>query len=859
MPCSIAVNSLPTYYVTRCQIFKPQPLRYCSPSHFVAYAPAQARTTNSNQQQAWRPWQQPFTAAFAATAPLTKSLSHLSISSLDNGSLMAEQNSQKHQRAEGPSPTDTTGSQSKKRRTSYVRVDVWAPWRYAPEFWDRLSMIHMTRKAMVELNRRNSIRHDSPALPPTAPVVLAQPPVRAAAAIDRGLVRSARHGGLDLSDLRGYPYPVIVRPSPETSSGSRSSRSQSIKSGDRASTSPISVTTTTTTEKSTPYNLDFDLHLTDHRVHTVYSSQAPDLGEIIAAVAVPRSSLSPSKFSDGAFEDFQENNELAQQEDDVMADVIPTIIGPHQNTEASARSEVFRNLEHLTDGTLSRANPDLCYGAFPEELDRSIRDELADHILPSTRSDEPMAPNFFLDVKGTDGCAAVATRQARYYGAIGARGMHSLQNHGIEEPRYDLQAYTYSSTYMNGMLRLFAHYLSAPLTHGGRPEYHMTQVDAWDMTNDIESFRRGATAFRNARDLAKQHRDNFIKAANIRAGVAVEEDEDDMQEIYEIDARAFHEFGDFADYLAMQSAAEGLWQNIDDDWTDVFHDSPEAVVASHYLYVGEDAQEPIQVPTTPEFAALSVSSPTSFTSSRSSSPSRSKLPQSPSQSPSSKASRSSKDQTRPADQGTVEMAPFDVISMQSGDRVTEYFKKGQSYFTWSAFFESLQQDIPRHEHAMDAANSPPAEPHTTRSSPRHLYPAFIVVSITLTFPDGAFFVTARIGITVVMACRLCSRQCRICHARFADIMTMHWTRLENTMRRSDTLKTEHVSTLSPTDSAAQMGKALATSDADCVVKMEHGTVIAAGTAQDLVVAGHLTKSTTSSEIAELPIMRNSLR
>jgi hypothetical protein len=37
------------------------------------------------------------------------------------------------------------------------------------------------------------------------------------------------------------------------------------------------------------------------------------------------------------------------------------------------------------------------------------------------------------------------------------------------------------------------------------------------MTGNIDSFRRGATALRNARDLAKGHRDRFIQAANTRA------------------------------------------------------------------------------------------------------------------------------------------------------------------------------------------------------------------------------------------------------------------------------------------------------------------------------------------------------
>ncbi|KAH7377242.1 hypothetical protein B0T11DRAFT_273839 [Plectosphaerella cucumerina] len=54
----------------------------------------------------------------------------------------------------------------------------------------------------------------------------------------------------------------------------------------------------------------------------------------------------------------------------------------------------------------------------------------------------------------------------------------------------------------------------APTTDGRPPEYHMTQLKAYAMTNDRDTFVQGATAFRNARDLAKHHRDSLILAAN---------------------------------------------------------------------------------------------------------------------------------------------------------------------------------------------------------------------------------------------------------------------------------------------------------------------------------------------------------
>ncbi|KAK8141919.1 hypothetical protein G3M48_009680 [Beauveria asiatica] len=52
----------------------------------------------------------------------------------------------------------------------------------------------------------------------------------------------------------------------------------------------------------------------------------------------------------------------------------------------------------------------------------------------------------------------------------------------MDEPVYDGNAHTYSSTYHNGQLMLYAHHLTAPTADGERPEYHMTQIDTWGMT-----------------------------------------------------------------------------------------------------------------------------------------------------------------------------------------------------------------------------------------------------------------------------------------------------------------------------------------------------------------------------------------
>jgi hypothetical protein len=53
---------------------------------------------------------------------------------------------------------------------------------------------------------------------------------------------------------------------------------------------------------------------------------------------------------------------------------------------------------------------DIYYGVYPEQLARSACNDLAGHIILLTMEDKPMALNFFLEVKGPDGKAAVATR-----------------------------------------------------------------------------------------------------------------------------------------------------------------------------------------------------------------------------------------------------------------------------------------------------------------------------------------------------------------------------------------------------------------------------------------------------------------
>lgn len=279
---------------------------------------------------------------------------------------------------------------------------------------------------------------------------------------------------------------------------------------------PSSTTSKTNEKSATAYGRGFEQNLIDHGVYLDNRAQKPEnIEEIKERLAQPRHSLSASKFSETAFEVFQASDCKAKDEEDVMIDVIPVIHGK-QEIHFLARKTKFGNLDPLMADSPIKANPDLFYGARPEQLSRHIRDKLNNHIIPSSMESKPMAANFFLEVKGPDGSAAVAKRQACYDGAIGARGILSLQSYGQDKMTYDNRASTITSTYHDGTLKMYATHVTPPTGAEKPPEYQMTYLGAWALTGSREQFQQGAAAFRNGRDWAKERRDEFISIANTK-------------------------------------------------------------------------------------------------------------------------------------------------------------------------------------------------------------------------------------------------------------------------------------------------------------------------------------------------------
>ena len=101
---------------------------------------------------------------------------------------------------------------------------------------------------------------------------------------------------------------------------------------------------------------------------------------------------------------------------------------------------------------------------------------------------------------------------------MGARGMHELRSYIDQESLFDNNTYTSTSTYHHsGLLTIHTTYPTASESPTNPIEYRMTQLRSFAMTDAPDTFRQGAGALRNARDWAREKREELITAANGKA------------------------------------------------------------------------------------------------------------------------------------------------------------------------------------------------------------------------------------------------------------------------------------------------------------------------------------------------------
>ena len=266
--------------------------------------------------------------------------------------------------------------------------------------------------------------------------------------------------------------------------------------------------------------------------------------EIKSRLAQRRRSLSPSACfnADDQYERFKQENESAQNAKCVIKDVFPFVAG-HSAGIPRSGGFAFNNLKALTDGSLKAAFPESYDGCRPGELDPSVREQLGEYIVPSSATSAPCLPTFFTVIIGPAGQVRVGQRQALYFGALGARGVHHLRcfvtdSTPASPAAFDNNAYVIMALYYSttGTLWLYAMHpipatssvsslrqnsaaaSSSPFPNNGRPliEYRMTLINRWSLDDSADTFREGVSAYRNAREWAKEKRDELVATANAK-------------------------------------------------------------------------------------------------------------------------------------------------------------------------------------------------------------------------------------------------------------------------------------------------------------------------------------------------------
>ncbi|KAJ4393085.1 hypothetical protein N0V93_002292 [Gnomoniopsis smithogilvyi] len=361
---------------------------------------------------------------------------------------------------------------------------------HTPEYWDRLSRIPLVRKALRELDRRNDT------LEPLVEDSESQLSYSS-------LKQFARHGGPDLSDIRGHKPPPTPPPInyqsqnyPQTrmrgrrtqrvsggtskpilgkrgrdrsdelaeqeghrESGRRSTgrrhtrRTQSVSEEPRA-TAVMSRATeneistqsmTSTTSKSGPYKADFGTHLKEHNVlplndDEVEPPEPPDNMQDIR-LAMKRERTWTPDFEIKA-QAFRAGLRGAKNERDIL-NLLNLECIPGQTTNITRSSIISRDQSWSALHPLTDAT--ITVGkpdlAYATRLTK-LRRPIRDELgamIVPTTSREFVCPNFMVAVKGPRGTQAVNDVQAVHVGALAARGMHALWTYGNSTEAVDAE------------------------------------------------------------------------------------------------------------------------------------------------------------------------------------------------------------------------------------------------------------------------------------------------------------------------------------------------------------------------------------------------------------------------------------
>ena len=271
---------------------------------------------------------------------------------------------------------------------------------------------------------------------------------------------------------------------------------------------PSDLPSSSKTRKSSAYDANFALLLLDlgARVDFVALDVEPpsnfdEIVDTLKGTLVPVSTIN--------YKSFQVEKVKAYGETKTAVSLLPLLLGEDDHF-ASDHDRAFTNIIPLVEGIVT-CKPDLYDGLCPSKVDPRVRKDLDSLIVPSRQSMAPIAPNFFLELKGQDGSYAVAGRQAWHDGIVGARAMQAIRCYDIETT-LDHKAYSLSASFYDTTIKIYS---THPVMRDGKVVYNTVQVFSCLMDNDI-TFHQGVSAVRNARVWAENKRISLISEANAR-------------------------------------------------------------------------------------------------------------------------------------------------------------------------------------------------------------------------------------------------------------------------------------------------------------------------------------------------------
>ena len=129
-----------------------------------------------------------------------------------------------------------------------------------------------------------------------------------------------------------------------SSHGSRShGKKRSSKSSNTSYTS-----STGQSLRSSAYDRDFEQKCVDHGIYMPSQRDKPgNWQEAQDALANPRPSLSPSRFSDDAFDRFCQIEAETRNKNDVITEALPIVLGEKRRDYPSAGDIPFRNMDDM--------------------------------------------------------------------------------------------------------------------------------------------------------------------------------------------------------------------------------------------------------------------------------------------------------------------------------------------------------------------------------------------------------------------------------------------------------------------------------------------------------------------------------